>query len=579
VPEDENYVECFKNKELFRYGLIIDEEDELLVSVDREKGVIERSMFKTPRSNLNNLPVRFAASFIFSTSATFFNMIYNDIIIDAVFQEGHIQKEFKTNVMVKSVPHNYHGFSSYIVKEENKIKIKSISPTEDIGLITNNYFEILDFLDPINKKCMQIFFKKKLVERYETVNIDRLSVLISLGAIWKNDNQDLLAKTILMVLDNSWPTICFSYNQRNDLQMFTNQFMESEFVSNIVSKKFRIYVDESNIKIDYLENIQSIKIILSRTTYLKDCYDIAQKMCSNFKSKPIIICCAGRLSNRCLTFKGDTFNYPLTDQYFCPTILKSGKVTSTFNLDAKQTFSRIAGVDNYKFERVLWIPSMIEKEVNDSIKIYDELKDLHSKHIGEDWRKCLSEHLKTNHKTLYESIIKEANITKRSIMKGLTKPLGDNVNKNSKLKKSFNGPLSIEEEDNEVEDSQESEDEYYGLSESDGETDVTEESEEEFYINEESDDDDTDNLNNRFINMLFKERLRGKMLNEEKLFEYMEKNKLFRSSDKKGKKQCLFYNKINNQSDTEAKRETLLHESKDFEHVHNGQILYYFDED
>lgn len=163
-------------------------------------------------------------------------------------------------------------------------------------------------------------------------------------------------------------------------------------------------------------------------------------------------------------------------------------------------------------------------------------------------------------------------------MKGLTKPLGDNVNKNSKLKKSFNGPLLRKED--EAEDSQESVDEYYDLPESDGETDVTEESEEEYDINEESDDEDIDNLNNGFINMLFKERLRGKKFNEEKLFEYMEKNRLFRRSGRKGKKmQCLVYTTNNNQSDTAAKREALLHEIKDFEHVQNGQILYYFEED
>jgi hypothetical protein len=482
-------------------------------------------------------------------------MIYNDIIIDAVFKEGNIQKELKNIVMVKTIPHNYHGFSRFIEKEENKIQINSILPTEDIGLETDNHFERLGFLDSINKKCLQIFFKKKLAERYTNKEIKQFSVLVLLGAIWKNHNQDLLAKTILMALDTKFPTICFSYNQRNDLQMFTNKFMEFDFVNNIVSEKFG---DKTNIKIDSLENIQSIKIILPKTAYLKDYYDIAQKMCATFKSKPIIICCAGRLSNRCLTFKGETLKYPLTDQYYCPTILKSGKVTRNFNLDAKQTFSRIAGVDNFKFERVLWIPKIIEKEVNDSISIYDELKDLHSNYKGEDWRKCLSEHLKTNHNTLYESIIKEANITKISIMKKLKKPLVYHTKKNPKFEGSPENADPLSREEDEVEDFEEQLED----------------------ISEESDGEEIENKNFGFIEMLFKERLIGKKYSEEKLFDYLEKHKLMRGSDEKAKiKKCLVYTKSSHTDVINAKRDAFLVAIKEYRHVEdNGEILYYYED-
>ena len=56
----------------------------------------------------------------------------------------------------------------------------------------------------------------------------------------------------------------------------------------------------------------------------------------------------------------------------------------------------------------------------DSIKIYDELKDLHSKNRGVDWKVCLKDHLQVRHTTLYHYLIKEANrITKINIMKGL----------------------------------------------------------------------------------------------------------------------------------------------------------------
>ncbi len=99
--------------------MIIDEQDELLVSSDRDafkrdiengrkvkRGVTEYEMFKKKRNKLNNLPIRFAASFIFSTSATFFSMIYNEIILD------ENPRDYISNVMVKSIPKNYHGFSA-----------------------------------------------------------------------------------------------------------------------------------------------------------------------------------------------------------------------------------------------------------------------------------------------------------------------------------------------------------------------------------------------------------------------------------------------------------------------------------
>ena len=49
------------------------------------------------------------------------------------------------------------------------------------------------------------------------------------------------------------------------------------------------------------------------------------------------------LSNRCLTFKGTNLEYQLIHQYYSPTILKSGLISKSLNLDAKQTSSIIAG--------------------------------------------------------------------------------------------------------------------------------------------------------------------------------------------------------------------------------------------
>ena len=160
-------------------------------------GIIEYCMFKKSRDRLSHLPIRFAASFIFSTSATFFNMIYNEVIFETILDENNNNstRTLASNVMVKSIPDNYHGFSALC---KNKIKINKISPAKEI--IPTNYFEGLDFLDETNKQCLYLFLKEHLVTRYADPSIKQLSLLISLGAIWINDNQDSLSQTILMVV-------------------------------------------------------------------------------------------------------------------------------------------------------------------------------------------------------------------------------------------------------------------------------------------------------------------------------------------------------------------------------------------
>jgi hypothetical protein len=177
LPSYPKDVNKFKNDfGLFRYGLIIDEEDELLVSSDRKKGVIERAMFLTKREKLGNLPIRFASSFIFSTTATFFNIVYNNIIIEKVFQLDDISKELVNNLMVKTIPENYYGLSG---KCKNKIEIRPIQFLDN-DLDPRNMFETQNFLDKINKKCLHLFFKKHLIQRYNEPSLKQLHLKTTL---------------------------------------------------------------------------------------------------------------------------------------------------------------------------------------------------------------------------------------------------------------------------------------------------------------------------------------------------------------------------------------------------------------
>ena len=438
VPSNSKDVNKFKNgSSLFRYGLIIDEEDELMVSFDREKGATERAMFTNKREKLDDLPIRFASSFIFSTTATFFNIVYyDDTIIKSIFEEFEISKELVSNVMVKSLPENYYGFSENC---ENKIEIRIIQFSErNEDAYGTNEFDSLDkevkdgFLDHRNVKCLHLFFKKHLPLRYDDPTLKQLSILVSLGAIRINDNQDLLSETIIREINRKFPALCFSYNQKEEMKLFTNQPLDQNKVVEILFKLRISYLDIKPWPLNtQSKNINSIQIIFSKKMFLKHYYDIAQEICSRFKNKegkpvkPVIICCAGILSNRCLTFKDSKLEFPLTDQYYSPTLLKSGLISASFNLDAKQTFSRIAGVDNQNFTRCLWIPDLIKNKVLESIKVYDDLKKLHSTNRGVDWKTCLTHHLKEKYKTLYKSLTNEVNITKKNIMKDLRKSLPD----------------------------------------------------------------------------------------------------------------------------------------------------------
>lgn len=76
----------------------------------------------------------------------------------------------------------------------------------------------------------------------------------------------------------------------------------------------------------------------------------------------------------------------------------------------------------------------IESNVRKTIEIYDELKELHSKHNGEGWKDCLRKHLQRKHKSLHKAILENALITKANIMKELRKPIEEAVLNNQNLR-------------------------------------------------------------------------------------------------------------------------------------------------
>ena len=551
--------------------MIIDEEDELLVSSDRDafkrdiengrkvkRGVTEYEMFKKKRNKLNNLPIRFAASFIFSSSATFFSMIYNEIIL------GKSPRDYISNVMVKSIPKNYHGFSALC---NDIIGIIDISPAE--ALNETNHLDQLDFLDDINKKCLHLFLKKYLVERYQDSSLKQISLLISLGAIWINDNQDRLSRAILEEIDCSIPTICFSYNQKKEIKLITNQiYLEEDTVKDLVVKKFSLYeITKQLLGRDICElTLKSNKKIL-----LKHYYDLMQDICSRFKKKPCIICCAGRLSIRCLTFKGSNMDYPLTDQYYSPTISSEGIISESFCLDAKQAFSRIAGVDNQTFTRYLWVPDIIYQHVLNSINLYDNLKDLHSKNPNESWKEVLKNYLNENHKTLYKCIVKNASITKKSIMNTLQPALIDNVKE-----------LDIfEEDDSNKKDSIDDNDSDIYIdndNDNDNDNDIDDDDDDDSVQNDD-DDDDNDIFEEKNLEFL-KAKLKNKSMNFDQLFAFLIERNLFKDgADKKNKKKCFIYHIDNNRSDIESKKKALVDALKKFTELHRPNDMYCYEED
>ena len=251
--------------------------------------------------------------------------------------------------------------------------------------------------------------------------------------------------------------------------------------------------------------------------------------------------------------------YPLTDQYYSPTLSDDGRISKSFNLDAKQTFSRIASVDNQTFKRCLWVPDLIYPHVLDSIKLYDDLKDLHSRNQDKPWKDVLSNYLDENHKTLYKCIINEANITKKSIMETLKDPLKDNIKE-----------MEISEED----------EDFYEEENFIDDAEINDELEEE--MEDDGDDDYSDQIKEKNLEFL-KSKLKNKRLEFEDLFDLLFRNKWFKSSDdKKNRKKCFIFNKKENLDEINCKRASIIQaltEFKELQHPINGQMFFSYSDD
>lgn len=385
VPDDIHYV---GNK--LRIIALFDEDDEAITTVNRNQNQTEKKSFC--KDSLNGETIRTAPAILISISATIFSI--------AISQDKP-NLNFPLIVHRMKIPDNYVGFytSKMIeeVKERQKRKkengekyvafdeerqIIKIIPTGYTLNIKNVYER-----DPGIKMALN-----DAVEKYNG-GYEHINLLISTSKTKHRVNMQELVDDIICKHKNV-PLIGFTHNMSNPVLTIHNdndkilEFMR-EYEKNPNNIYSLVELNE-NCQDEIIMDYQNDKIKRYKLCYennkkptLRLTYSFIKLIYDNIGKKPFIVCVAGALCDRCVTYKTEDHLLPLTHMFY-----SSNSTISQTQL--QQIFGRITGIDTFKRKRYMFTTDSCKEVFDKALKFAEEFVDELINSPDKKWTETLS---------------------------------------------------------------------------------------------------------------------------------------------------------------------------------------------
>ncbi len=214
---------------------------------------------------------------------------------------------------------------------------------------------------------------------------DHISVLISTSCTTEKLNMLYLVRDVVFTYGAAMPIIAFAFNA-DDVVFTVNtkncyfarwQHIIADLVQTQIWEdgndrtKIRIVPEQSDDPslASYTLTLQSYIGETKLKKNLRRTYTVLQHLFKSLMIRPFIVCVAGKLANRCLTFKTHAHEMPLTHMYY-------SNPKSTHG-NAIQTSGRLAGRDNFLRPRYI----MVYQETYDNLSRAFEIDQALMRHF------------------------------------------------------------------------------------------------------------------------------------------------------------------------------------------------------